>query len=158
MTQPSTVIGKHKIRFLWNCFCLVLLRREGRTRRLLGFFGLVKSCSVAKSHPTLCDSMNCSIPASLPFTVSPSLLKLMSIESMMPSEDPQRLHGGKGLPSGCQPSPGLPASMPRFSLFLSRLALWVFSLLFWSTMQWESRNGFTSLQSYCPFEGQFKEL
>ena len=33
----------------------------------------------------LCDPMDCSTPASLSFTISQSLLKLMSIESMMPS-------------------------------------------------------------------------
>ena len=39
--------------------------------------------SVAKSCPTLCDPMK--QQASLAFTTSQSLLKLMSIESMMPS-------------------------------------------------------------------------
>ena len=44
------------------------------------------SCSVAKSAClTLCDPMNCSTPGSLFFTISLSLLKLMSIESVMPS-------------------------------------------------------------------------
>ena len=44
-------------------------------------------CSVIKSYLTLCDPMNCSIPgpASLSFTISWSLLKLMSIESVIPS-------------------------------------------------------------------------
>ena len=42
-------------------------------------------CSVAQSCPTLCDPMDCSMQASLSFTISQSLLKLMSIESMMPS-------------------------------------------------------------------------
>ena len=40
-------------------------------------------CSIAQSRPTLCDPMPCK--ASLSFTISWSLLKLMSIESMMPS-------------------------------------------------------------------------
>ena len=40
------------------------------------------SCSVAKSCPTRCDPMNCSLP-SLSFSLSLSLLKLTSIESMM---------------------------------------------------------------------------
>ena len=35
--------------------------------------------------PTLCDPMDCSSPASLSITNSQSLLKLMSIESVMPS-------------------------------------------------------------------------
>ena len=42
-------------------------------------------CPVAELCPTLCDPMNGSTPASLSFTISRSLLKLMSIESMMPS-------------------------------------------------------------------------
>ena len=44
-----------------------------------GCFSLAKSCL------TLCDPMNCSIPGFTSFTISPSLLKLISIESMMPS-------------------------------------------------------------------------
>ena len=41
--------------------------------------------SVAQSCPTLCDPMNCSMPASLSITNSQSPPKLMSIESVMPS-------------------------------------------------------------------------
>ena len=41
-------------------------------------------CTVAQSRLTLCDPMDCSTPASLSFTISCSLLKLMSIESVMP--------------------------------------------------------------------------
>ena len=41
--------------------------------------------SVTQSCPTLCDPMNCSIPGSLSITNCRSLLKLMSIESVMPS-------------------------------------------------------------------------
>ena len=44
------------------------------------------SChSVAQSCPTLCDPMDCSTAGFLSFTISRSLLKLMSIESVMPS-------------------------------------------------------------------------
>ena len=39
-------------------------------------------CSVALSCPTLCNPMDCSMPG---FTISQSLLKLMSIESVIPS-------------------------------------------------------------------------
>ena len=42
-------------------------------------------CSVAQSCPTLCNPMNCSMPATRPFTISWSLLKFMSMESVMPS-------------------------------------------------------------------------
>ena len=42
-------------------------------------------CSVTKSCPTLCDPMDCSTPGFRSFTVSWSLLKFMSMESVMPS-------------------------------------------------------------------------
>ena len=42
-------------------------------------------CSVAQSCPALCDLVDCSTPASLSFTISQSLLRLMFIESVMPS-------------------------------------------------------------------------
>ena len=42
-------------------------------------------CSVIKSYLTLCSPMDCSMPASLSFTISWSLLKFMSIELVMPS-------------------------------------------------------------------------
>ena len=41
--------------------------------------------SVAQSCPTLCDPIGCSTPGLLSITNSRSLLKLMSIESVMPS-------------------------------------------------------------------------
>ena len=42
-------------------------------------------CSVAQSCPTLCNPMDCQ--GSLSFTISWSLLKLMSVESVMPFND-----------------------------------------------------------------------
>ena len=42
-------------------------------------------CSVIQSCLTSCDPMNCAMQASMSFTISQSLLKLMSIESLMPS-------------------------------------------------------------------------
>ena len=42
-------------------------------------------CLVAQSRLTFCDPMDCSTQASLFFTVTQSLLKLKSIESVMPS-------------------------------------------------------------------------
>ena len=42
--------------------------------------------SVTQSCPTLCDPIDCSMPTSLFITNSRSLLKLMSIESVMPSK------------------------------------------------------------------------
>ena len=41
-------------------------------------------CAVTKSCPTLWDPMDCNTPRFLSFSISWSLLKLMSIESMMP--------------------------------------------------------------------------
>ena len=41
-------------------------------------------CSVSKFCPTLCDPMTAAHQASLSFTISRSLLKLMSIELVMP--------------------------------------------------------------------------
>ena len=43
----------------------------------------VPYCSIAKPCPTLCDPMDYRVPASLSFTISQSLYKLMSIESVM---------------------------------------------------------------------------
>ena len=42
-------------------------------------------CSVAQSCPTLCAPWTAALQTSLSFTISGSLLKLMSIESLMPS-------------------------------------------------------------------------
>ena len=52
-----------------------------------GFRGAKNICcySVTKSCPALCDPMNCSMPGFPVFTISRSLLKLMSIELVMPS-------------------------------------------------------------------------
>ena len=44
-----------------------------------------QSCSVTHRCQTLCDPMNCSTPTSLSITNSQSSLRLMSIESVMPS-------------------------------------------------------------------------
>ena len=44
-------------------------------------------CSVAQPCLTLCDPMDCSTPGLLSSTNSQSLLKLMSIESVMPSNN-----------------------------------------------------------------------
>ena len=46
---------------------------------------LIFCCSFTKSCAALCDSMDCSTPGFLPFTISQSLLIFMSIESVLPS-------------------------------------------------------------------------
>ena len=46
---------------------------------------LIQFSSLAQSCPTVCDALDCSSQASLSITNSQSLLKLRSIESMIPS-------------------------------------------------------------------------
>ena len=48
-------------------------------------YGSVQFNSVLQSCPTLCDPVDCSTPGSLSITNSRSFLKLMSVESVMPS-------------------------------------------------------------------------
>ena len=55
------------------------------TTREAHYTQLVQFTCVAQSCPTLCDPMNCSMPASLFITNSRSSHKLVSIESVMPS-------------------------------------------------------------------------
>ena len=61
-----------------NGFCQLTLQR------CVSVSALHCCCSVAKLCPTLWDPMNCSTAASLSFTVSQSLLRLMSIDLVMP--------------------------------------------------------------------------
>ena len=68
--------------------------------------------SVAKSCLTLCNPMNCN-QASLSFTISWSLLRLMSIESVMLSNHPIL----------CCPLLLLPPVFPSIRVFFSELAL-----------------------------------
>ena len=72
-------------------------------------------CSVIKSCLTLCDPMDYSIPASLSSVISRSLLKFMSVESVMPSNHLVLCRPLRPLPSIC-PSIG---SFPRGQLFTS---------------------------------------
>ena len=46
---------------------------------------IICCCSVAKLSPALCNPIDYSMPVFLSFTISQSLLKLMCIESTMPS-------------------------------------------------------------------------
>ena len=71
--------------------------------------------SVAQSCPTLCNPMNCSTPGSLSVTNSRSSLKLMCIESVMPSS---HLIVCRPVSSCSQP---LPASGP---FTMSQLFAW----------------------------------
>ena len=56
-------------------------------------------CSVAKSCPTLCDPMDCSTPGFPVLHYLPEMLKLMSIESVMPSNHLILCHSLLLLPS-----------------------------------------------------------
>ena len=55
--------------------------RKGESFSIKGYC----CCSLAKSCPTICDSWTATCQASQSFTISWSLLKLTSIESVMPS-------------------------------------------------------------------------
>ena len=55
------------------------------TSMLEVYIVLLCCCSVSQSCPTLCGPMDCTCQASLSFTISWSLLKLISFESVMPS-------------------------------------------------------------------------
>ena len=70
-------------------------------------------CSVPKSCPIPCNCTNCSTQPSLSFTVFPSLLRLMSIESVMPSNHLIL----------CRPLLLLPSIFPCIRIFSSELAL-----------------------------------
>ena len=72
-------------------------------------------CSVAQLCPTLCDLIDCSTPGFLSFTISQSLLKLMPIESIRPSN-----HFIHCCPfSSCLQSFPAPGSFPMTGLFAS---------------------------------------
>ena len=70
-------------------------------------------CLVPQSCPTLQDPMNAACQASLSFTISQSLLELMSIESMMPSNHLIL----------CHPLLILPSIFPSIRVFSNELAL-----------------------------------
>ena len=65
----------------WNLVAIM----ESRNRCGPALLELTGYCSVTQSCPILCSPMDCSMPGFPVFTVSWSLLKLMSIESVMPS-------------------------------------------------------------------------
>ena len=70
-------------------------------------------CSVTESCPTLCDPMTAACQVSLSFTISQSLLKLMSIESALPSNHLIL----------CCPLLLLPSVFPSIRVFSSKSAL-----------------------------------
>ena len=77
-------------------------------------------CSVTKLCPTLCESTDCQ--ASLSSTISQSLLKLMSIESVMPSNHLIL----------CHPLLPLPSIFPSSRVFSNESALCIRWPKYWS--------------------------
>ena len=83
--------------------------------------------SLAQSCLTLCDPIDCSTPTSVPFTISWSLLKPMSIELVMPSNHLIL----------CHPPLHLPSIFPSINVFSNEFTLctrwpkyWSFSIRF----------------------------
>ena len=70
-------------------------------------------CSVVQFCLTLCNPMGCSRPGSLSFTISQSLLKLMSIESVTPSNHFIL----------CRPLLLLPSTFSSINIFFNKSAL-----------------------------------
>ena len=83
---------------------------------------MLQFSSVTQSFPTLCDPMVCSSQASLSIINSQSLLKLMSVESMMP---PNHL-------ILCRPLLLLPSIFPNIRVFSSESALCIRWPKYWS--------------------------
>ena len=79
-------------------------------------------CSFTQLCLTLCDPMNCSMPVLLSFTISQSLLKLMSIESVMLSNHFIL----------CHPLLLLPSIFPRIKFFLNKLSIHIRWTKYWS--------------------------
>ena len=78
--QPSSHITSPYLCLQEGLFRFTCEVRPPRTTSLL-----INSTSVAKSCQTLCDLWTAAHQASLSFAISQSLLKLMTIESVMPS-------------------------------------------------------------------------
>ena len=60
------------------------LQKQEKAATFLAFLPASQFSLVAQLGPTLCDSMDCSTPGFPVLQISQSLLKLMSLESMMP--------------------------------------------------------------------------
>ena len=72
-----------KTRIMCALGSICILCAEQSVLTWLSFNKCCCCCSVAESCPPLCDPMNCSTPGSLSSTIFWSLLKFMSIESVM---------------------------------------------------------------------------
>ena len=93
-------------------------------RKKFPFFQVisVQFSSVAQSCLTLCDPMNCSTPGLLSITISQSPPKLMSIESVMPSNHLIL----------CRPLLLLPSIFPSIKVFSNESALHIRWPKYWS--------------------------
>ena len=89
---------------------------------VLVFLPLLQFSSVSQSCPTLCDPMNHSSQASLSIINSQSLLKFMSIESVMPSSHLIL----------CRPLLLLPPIPPSFRVFSNESTLHMRWPKYWS--------------------------
>ena len=105
-----------------------------------GFNSSVQFSSVAQLRPTLCDPMNHS-PPGLPVSItnSQSLLKLMSIGSVMPSSHPIL----------CCPLLLLPSAFPSIRVFSSESILHIRWPKYWSfSFSISPSNGYSGLISF----------
>ena len=80
LSQFNTIHTKHLEQYLVPCRYLY----KASFKNIIVFLHCCH-CSVAQSFPTLCSPMDCSTQVSLSFTIPQSLLKLTSVELVMPS-------------------------------------------------------------------------
>ena len=92
-----------------------------------------------QSYPTVREPMDCARQSSLSFTDSQSLLKLMSIESMMPSN--HLIH--------CRPLLLLPSIFPNIRVFSSESAVCIRWPKYWSfSFSLSTSNDYSGLISF----------
>ena len=110
-------------------------------------------CLVAQSRPTLTTPQTAASQASLSFTISQSLLKLMSIESVMPSNHLIL----------CRPLLLLPSIFPKIRVFSNVLALRIRWPKYWSfsISPYSEYSGLISFRIHwfdLPVQGSLKNL
>ena len=85
MIEHSEGLTKKNTSPIFTLFCFINIYSWQQETFISEHSFKVGCCSVTKSCPTLWDPMDWSMPGFLSFTISWSLLKLMFIESVMPS-------------------------------------------------------------------------
>ena len=103
-------------------FTSVTLTFPLSSRLQIHFIHISSCCSVIQSCLTFCDPMNCATQASMSFSISQSLLKLVSIESMMSSNHLTL----------CCPLLLLPSIFSSIRVFYSELAICIRWSKYWS--------------------------